>query len=283
MPVPTLPHSLGLHHDEPPQSTPQPGEKSWVIRSANVVVVVSQVEAGTRLARSDQPDEYMVLVPPGLRARITAGGDAVDAVPESLTIVPPGESAVEVLDAGTVTRVFSVRATDLVALASNAAVYAQPVPSVAPLVDWPMPVGGYRLRHYPLVPYNNPQVFGRLFRSRNLMINVFEPVDERRDPRKLSPHSHPDFEQLSIALSGRFVHHLRTPWGPDSTAWQPDERVEVGSPSTLVIPTELVHTTQSIGEGVNWLIDVFGPPRFDFSRQAGVVRNADEYPMPDVA
>lgn len=283
MPNPPLAHSLGLHYAEAPQWQPHAGEQSWVIRSANVVVVISRVAAGTRLERGEQPDEYMLLVPPGMRARVQAGTQSLEAGPESLTIVPPGASSIEALDGGTLTRVFSVGASDLVALASNAATYAAGAPAVAPLEDWPMPPEGYRLRHYRLAEYNDPKVFGRLFRSRNLMINVFQPVAERRDPRKLSPHSHPDFEQLSLALSGSFIHHLRTPWGPDSSHWKGDEHLEVHSPSTLVIPTELIHTTQATGEGVNWLIDVFGPPRLDFSRQPGVVRNADEYPMPATA
>lgn len=272
--------SLGLHYAQPPQATSPTGASTWITRSANVVVAISKVGAGTVLSRAEQPDEYMLLLPPGVRASVNASGDTIEAGPESLTIVPPGESHITLLDAGTITRVFSVRAADLAGLAVNAAVYAQGAPAVAPLQDWPMPSDGYRLRHYRLAEYSDPKIFGRLFRSRNLMINVFERVSEPRDPRKLSPHSHADFEQLSLALEGSFIHHLRTPWGPDSAVWKGDEHVEVHSPSTLVIPTQLIHTTQATGDGVKWLIDVFGPPRLDFSLQPGVVRNAGEYPMP---
>lgn len=275
--------SLGLHYAEPAQLTTPTGESTWLTRSANVVVAISQVGAGTVLSRTEQPDEHMLLLPPGVRARVATPNEAIEAGPESLTIVPPGESHITLLDAGTVTRVFSVRATDLAALASNASTYADGAPTVAPLDDWPMPSDGYRLRHYRLAEYSDPKIFGRLFRSRNLMINVFERVTEPRDPRKLSPHSHADFEQLSLALEGSFIHHLRTPWGPDSAVWKEDEHVEVHSPSTLVIPTQLIHTTQATGTGVKWLIDVFGPPRMDFSLQPGVVRNAGDYPMPATA
>jgi hypothetical protein len=42
----------------------------------------------------------------------------------------------------------------------------------------------------------------------------------------------------------------------------------------------VIHTTQDIGEGTTWLIDVFGPPRIDFSSRPGFVLNAADYPMP---
>ena len=52
------------------------------------------------------------------------------------------------------------------------------------------------------------------------------------------------------------------------------------SPSILVIPAGLVHTTQDLGEGVTWLVDIFGPPRRDFSSKPGFVLNEADYPMP---
>ena len=271
--------SWGLYYASKPQLSAS-GQKTWITRSANVVVVVSQVVSGTELKRKNNPDEYMLLLPPGVRASVHHGGQSVDAGPETLTIVPPGDSVITVLDDGLVTRVFTVRATDLASQAGNAAVYADGAPSVAPLQDWPTPPDGFKIRNYKLSEYSDPTIFGRLFRSTNLMINVFERKTDRRDPRKMSPHAHTDFEQISLTLEGRFMHHLRTPWGADSTAWRDDKHLEVASPSALVIPVNLVHTTRDIGEGVAWLIDIFGPPRMDFSMQPGVVRNAAEYPMP---
>ncbi|MES2414571.1 MAG: hypothetical protein V4614_12260 [Pseudomonadota bacterium] len=274
--------SCGLYYETEPRLKAA-GQKTWITRSANVVVVISEVSAGTELARENNPDEYMLLLPPDVRATVQAGSQSVDAGPESLTILPPGKSSIRLLDDGLVTRIFSVRATDLASRADNGAVYADGAPSVAPLQDWPAPVGGFKIRNYPLAGYTDPKIFGRLFRSTNLMINVFERKTDRRDPKKLSPHSHADFEQISLALEGSFVHHLRTPWTPDSSTWREDQHLEMHSPSALVIPTSLIHTTQDVGEGVAWLVDVFGPPRMDFSLQPGVVRNADEYPMPVAA
>ena len=276
----TIEASCGLYYRDAPQSQDTQGQKTWITRSANVVVVISEVKAGGELGRDDNPDEYMMLLPPCMRVKVSAAGSSTEAGPETLTIVPPGKSSLTALDDGLVVRVFSVRAKDLAGKAANAAVYANGAPSVAPMENWPDPVGGFRLRNYRLSEYTDPKIFGRLFRSTNLMINVFERKTERRDPKKLSPHSHADFEQISLALEGSFVHHLRTPWTADSSTWREDQHLEVHSPSALVIPTSLVHTTQDVGEGVAWLIDVFGPPRMDFSLQPGVVRNADEYPMP---
>jgi len=105
---------------------------------------------------------------------------------------------------------------------------------------------------------------------------------EPRDETQLSPHSHADFEQGSIALEGEWLHHLRVPWTPDRRQWRPDEHLQVGSPSTLIIPAGIIHTSQGIaGEGMR-LIDVFAPPRRDFSER-GWVENAAEYPMPEAA
>ncbi len=112
------------------------------------------------------------------------------------------------------------------------------------------------------------------------MVNVFEPTTAPRDTAKLSPHSHADFEQGSLSLSGTVMHHLRTPWTPDMSTWRDDEHVEYRSPALLVIPANLVHTTAYAGGDPNWFIDVFSPPRVDFSEKPGWVRNADEYPMP---
>ncbi|HET7887339.1 MAG TPA: hypothetical protein VFL62_14010 [Bradyrhizobium sp.] len=271
------------HYAEPPQQTDADGTRHWITRAANFLTVVSQAEEGAVLPR-DNPDEYVVLLPPGTAATIEAGGERIESKGNSLTIVPPGVSRVTVRKAGVVARIFSKRAEDLAKAAVNAATYADGAPEVADLKPWPDPVGGFRLRHYDLdkAVSPDPSPLGmRVFRSTNLMINVLMPWQKRRDETKLSPHSHEDFEQISLSMKGAFAHHLRYPWGSDKTRWREDEHARYdASPSVLVIPARVLHTTQDLGEGITWLIDVFGPPRMDFSSREGFVLNAAEYPMP---
>lgn len=270
--------SAARAYDEPPQMS-EPGSRTWLTRGANFVVAISQVEPGAVLARADNPDEYMLLLG-GLSATVRAGTDSIAAAPESLTIVPPGASAVVAEGTGHVVRVFSNRAADLAAGAGNAAAYADGAPEVAPLVPWPEPPGGFRLRTYAPFAHDRPDTNMRLFRCTNLMINVLTKRTSPRDVGKLSPHAHDDFEQASLLLEGDYIHHLRYPWGPDMAQWQPDTHLEIGSPSVTVIPARVVHTSRNVGDRPSWLIDIFAPPRLDFSRKPGLVLNADDYPMP---
>jgi hypothetical protein len=270
------------HYEEAPDIVAPDGTRSWVTRAANFVVVVSDAKAGAVLAR-ENADESLVLLPAGVSATVEAGSERADSSGDSLIIVPPGSNRVTVHTPGTVMRVFSNTAADLLAQAANASAYADGAPEVATVEPWPEPAGGFRLRHYALADFASPDpspLKMRLFRSTNLMINLFLPWTTRRDERKLSPHSHDDFEQMTLSLAGTFVHHLRYPWTPDKTTWREDEHLTVGSPSVVVIPARVVHTTQDVGAGTVRLVDIFAPPRLDFSLKPGFVLNAGDYPVP---
>ena len=283
MNIPMRKATHARHYTEAPQLVDPDGSRHWVTRAANFVTVVTDAQKGASFDRSNNPDEYMLLLPQAPEALVEAGGKRITAKENSLTIVPPGKSTVTIQKPGTVVRIFSNRAADVMAMAANGAIYADGASEVTPIAPWPNPVGGFHLRHYAMSDFPSPDsspLKMRVFRSTNLMINIFEPWAKRRDQTKLSPHSHDDFEQMSLALQGSFVHHLRYPWGPDKTKWNEDEHEHYDSPSVLVIPPRVVHTTQDVGNGTTWLIDIFGPPRIDFSSKPGFVLNAEDYPMP---
>ena len=262
----------------PPSATAPGGSRTWNARSATLVVSYTEAKAGDVFARTGQPDEYAVLqYSASAPLRITAG-DAVEEVrEEAFIVVPPGDSSIEILADGVFIRLFSVVADDLREGALNADAYAEPDLRAAPLGEWPDPVGGFRLRVYRLAdtPIAEGR-FGRIFRTTNLMVNFLAEEPAPRDKLKLSPHYHDDFEQISLAVKGSFIHHIRYPWGPDSTQWRPDESREIATPSICIIPPPTIHTTQGIGAHQQ-LIDIFSPPRVDFST-SGWVLNADDYP-----
>lgn len=262
----------------PPTETAAHGSRTWLARAANLVIAYTDAKAGDVFPRSGQPDEYAVLLYSGSApVTVTAGGASEPVDEEALVVVPPGDSEVRVEGDGVLIRLLSNRAEDLTAAAVNADVYAEPDPRAAPLVPWPDPVGGFALRVYRLAdtPIAEGR-FGRIFRTTNMMVNFLAEEPAPRNAQKLSPHTHDDFEQVSLAVQGRFEHHIRYPWGPDRAQWRPDENREIATPSICVIPPPTVHTTQGVGDHQQ-LIDLFSPPRVDFS-ESGWVLNADDYP-----
>ncbi len=247
----------------------------WVMRGANFVVTYATLQTGDVIER-DNPDESILYLPDG-QALVTAGSDSVDCGAQaSVVILPPGASRLTMTGEGRALRVFSSAARDLAALAINAETYADGAPEVAPMQAWPAPYDGFRLRHYRVEDYRDRPM--RMFRSANLMINIFD-FDGPRNIMALSPHSHADFEQGSFAMSGEWVHSLRYPWSKQLPDWREDEHLAIGSPSLLVIPATVIHTSRSMAAGINQLVDIFAPPRRDFC-EMGYVCNAAEYPVP---
>ena len=255
-------------------------ERTWLVRGQHFVLAYSIVQRGAVLSRPASQDEYAVLIPDDLTTLQAASGDQPTPIaPRSVSFIPPGPSTLTATAGGRVVRVFtSGDAPDLVERASNAAGYLDPQPNNAPLIPWPDPPAGFRIRSYPLDVAPQPGRFGRIWRCTTIMINYTEPRPGPRDVTKMSPHVHDDFEQASLVLDGSFVHHIRWPWTTDQRQWKPDEHEICAGPSLTVIPPLTVHTSQQVGTGINQLVDIFAPPRFDFSAMDGWVLNASDYP-----
>jgi mannose-6-phosphate isomerase-like protein (cupin superfamily) len=265
-----------------PDEVTQAGSRTWFFRGQNFVQAYTRLAAGDTLDREEQQEEYVVLlVGDAVDVTITADGQSENVTERAVVVVPPGRSSVAAGSDCDVVRLFDHRTADVLAKASNAESYAAPHPRVAPLEPWPEPVGGRRLRVYSIdrVPAE-PGRFGRIFRTSSFMVNFLDLQEGPRDPEKLSPHHHDDFEQCSLAVEGAYVHHIRTPWTAKQSQWREDEHERVGSPSVAIIPPPTVHTSAAVGEGRNQLIDIFCPPREDFSAQQGWVLNAEDYPAP---
>ena len=253
---------------------------TWLVRGQNFVLAYSTAEAGATLVRTAQNDEYALLIPDaGTTAHLDTEKEAVPLAGRTLTFVPPGNSTVRMLTGGRVVRVFTAAAADLAGASVNADAYRAPQPNVAPLDPWPAPADGYRVRSYSLDVAPEPGRFGRIWRCTTIMVNYTEPRPGPRDVTKMSPHVHEDFEQASLCLDGSFLHHIRWPWGTDMRQWRHDEHEICAGPSLAVIPPGTVHTSQQVGTGINQLVDIFVPPRSDFSAVDGWVLNASEYPV----
>ncbi|MBR0646592.1 cupin domain-containing protein [Plastoroseomonas hellenica] len=265
-------------YELPPQEEAE-GLRGWYARGQNFLVNHVEAAAGAVLARAAQPDEYVLLLPDAAtRVEIEAGGERRGLDGNSLAFIPPGDSRVTVKAPGRVIRLFTTRAGDLAARAVNAASYAEPHPNVAPLADWPAPPGGWRVRSYGLDVPPEPTRFGRIWRCTTFMVNYLDPADGPRDATKMSPHHHDDFEQGSLVLDGAYTHHIRWPWTTDMTVWRPDDHEYCAAPSLTVIPPPAIHTSRA--EMAGQMVDIFCPPRRDFSEKPGWVLNAGDYPMP---
>jgi hypothetical protein len=60
-----------------------------------------------------------------------------------------------------------------------------------------------------------------------------------------------------------------------------DDHIEIDTPSITIMPPPALHTSVAMTAGCS-LVDIFGPPRMDFSLGGMVnAENAAAYPMPE--
>lgn len=222
--------------------------------------------------------EMFVLLP-FAGATLHAAGDQVDLPGHSVNILAPGTYALH-LNEGT--QAFQIMLIDANQTppeeAINEAAYAvadgrvKPVEPCQSTMGADEPVRSFVIDEVPF-PEGNPRL--KFFQNNVMSINWVE-YWGARDRTALSPHAHDDFEQASLAIAGDYIHHCRIEWGRNANLWHPDAHQEAGPASMLIVPPEVIHTTEGVGEGLHILIDIFAPPRADFITR-GWVHNASEY------
>lgn len=267
-----------FYQQEPQSKSDQ--HQIWLARGQNFLALYGEVKAGFTFSRTDQPDEFAIVLPyADTNATVIWNGETQDISGPSVTFIPAGDCKIEFATDCIFSGFFTTKADDLVACCSNNKGYIED-PNVPPITPWPDPVGGFKVRSYAVDFPIEPGRFGRIFRCTTLMVNFLDPRQGARDPSTLSPHEHTDFQQCSLVLDGTYFHHLRRPWVSDKRLWVDDVHAEIGAPSVTFIPAQIIHTSESIGEGRNHLVDIFCPPRHDFSDKDGWVMNAEDYPQP---
>lgn len=227
--------------------------------------------------------ETILVVPETAITLVTADG-SIDVPLRSLVILPEGQVELSFESAGQVFALTTGRleleqsSTGESVAFDTATVDARVKPIGEPFQHAEGCDGGVRIFSVDDMPHppGNPRL--KFLQSATMSINWVE-YQGSRDRTKLSPHSHSDFEQGSLAIAGDYVHHLRAPWGPNAEHWCDDQHMQASAGSLLVIPPEIIHTTEGVGEGHSVLVDVFAPPRVDFIAK-GWMHNAADYIAP---
>ena len=71
--------------------------KTWLVRSRNLILAYSQARRGTVFTRTDQPDEYTILLPsPMTRATIRTADAAMDVSGEAIVVVSADSSELSI-------------------------------------------------------------------------------------------------------------------------------------------------------------------------------------------
>jgi len=251
------------------------GAERRSVRGQNFTI--DWIEASPLAPLEIASDEETMLILFDTSAQVIGEAQSVTVPRRGLAVLPPGVHAARLEGSGRAC-VLSTSRRNGPAPALNAASYALANPRVAPVGPaWKRTGDPRKLQVFDIdkvkAPPDNPRL--KMFQSATMSINWVD-YQGPRNRTALSPHSHADFEQASLAVAGEFVHHLRVNWGRNAEEWRDDQHVQVGSPSVLVIPPEVIHTTEGVGPGHHLLIDVFAPVRRDFVAK-GWVANASEY------
>jgi hypothetical protein len=256
------------------------GQHHWLMRAQNFWLEWVELQDAARGFHIESRDELLVIVPAGsVHIEATAGGASAVLVPEhSVAILPAGRYRV----AGSVASRCAVLASQREDVGQRRVLeesaYQPPDPRIAPTgtpyrrtrgsgVIQVLGIGQI------MASKDKPRL--KMLQTETLSVNIVEYLGPR-NRAELSPHSHDSFEQGSLAIAGHFMHHLRVPWGSNADRWREDEHLPAASPSLVVVPVNMIHTTEGTGEGHHFLVDLFAPPRDDFIDK-GWVFNATDY------
>jgi len=251
--------------------------RRWRMRGQNFLVEWIESDADAETATVNSTHETLVIFTDAGGVIEQADKPAVTARAGSICIVPAGPYSIT-LERGARCCVIASTRTDFdINDVLNAADYREPDPRVDPVGKPyrrhanPGEIQVFCVDDIPS-PADNPRL--KMFQTETLSIN-WVAYDGPRNRSQLSPHRHANHEQGSLAISGNFVHHLRVEWGKDANLWQDDEHCAASSPSLLVVPVNLIHTSEGVGNERHVLVDVFAPPRADFIAKGWVYNSRD--------
>lgn len=265
------PEALGAH-------------RHWLARAQNFWLEWIAFGDGTGeggATRVFESDCEMLLIAPRGVLHVSAADPAVaaaDVPPHTVAILPAGRYAVAGAASAACALIASQRADLAGRRVLGEAAYEIPDPRIVPTgrpYRRTARAGRIQVLDIDAIQASRDWPRLKMLQTETLSINIVEYAGPR-DRAALSPHAHADFEQGSLAIAGDFVHHLRVPWGSDAGRWRDDEHLPAPSPSLLVVPVEMIHTTEGVGRGHHFLVDVFSPPRHDFIER-GWVYNAGDY------
>ncbi|CAN5735712.1 hypothetical protein BH09PSE5_BH09PSE5_00230 [soil metagenome] len=259
----------------------QDGTRSWTARGQNFSVRWIEAAAPQAFVQIDCADEAMVLL---LEGTLEAAGEGATCIASGKTvcILSAGKWRLKLGDSALCAVLESLR-EDAAVDAVNGSTYAvrdarvRGVGAAYARVQPQFTAQAMRVEDIEASP-QKPRL--KMVQTSTMSINWVE-YEGARDRTALSPHSHSDIEQGSLALAGEFEHHLRWEWGSNANDWQDDRHIRLGSPSLMVVPATVIHTSEGVGPGRHILIDVFSPPRGDCIA-TGWVFNAGDYTAPAV-
>lgn len=252
--------------------------RRWLMRGQNFLTEWIEASDVKETIAIESEYETLVLMPDTGGEILCQNKPAVQAAAGAACIVPAGAFSLVVEPGGRYAVIASSRVDLDTKEALNAAAYSDPDPRIDPIgTPYRRCIGNGEVQLLQLDDIasaaDNPRL--KIIQTETLSINWVS-YQGPRARSQLSPHSHANHEQGSLAIRGNFVHHLRVEWSKNADLWQDDEHCVAPSPSLLVIPVNLVHTTEGVGEEEHILVDIFSPPRADFIAK-GWIYNAGDY------